>query len=109
MDKVSQIITDTLKASEGDLQDAINALCDGQYLTSNGYTDSDQTDIECAVAELKSWRYFCNEHPTESSTIDCIDISGRTNKGIKFQQKYLYKNGSCIGTCAMYPFWKYNN
>jgi len=44
---------EALKAASGDVQAAIYALEDGQYLADAGYTDDDQGAIEDAHADLK--------------------------------------------------------
>lgn len=51
-----EIAEDALAAANGDILAAKSALCDGQYLTSAGYTDNDQTDIELAYIYLRDRR-----------------------------------------------------
>jgi hypothetical protein len=50
---MNAIAKEALRNCHGDKRDAIDALCDGVYLHNAGYTDSDQNEIGCAVAELK--------------------------------------------------------
>jgi hypothetical protein len=48
------IVDEVLKETGGDIQAAIYALEDGEWLKNAGYTDTDQEDVEAAHAELKS-------------------------------------------------------
>jgi hypothetical protein len=50
---MNSIAKNALATANGDTRAAIDALCDGQYLADAGYTAADQTEIECAVDELK--------------------------------------------------------
>jgi hypothetical protein len=62
----------------------------------------------------EGWKMFAHEHPTENSKIDIISANepslseGTEIKNATFQQKYLYKDGTNIGTCAGFRFWKYS-
>ena len=60
MRTAEEIKKETLEAAKGDVQAAIAALEDGQYLTGAGYTDDDQEAIECAHDLLKSSLYKIN-------------------------------------------------
>ena len=52
MTRGTQIAKEALIAAK-DFQAAKDCLCDGSYLSDAGYTDTDQTDIECALDLLK--------------------------------------------------------
>lgn len=52
------------------------------------------------------WKMFCNEHPENHSTIDIILASMDEINNVEFDQKFLYKDGQCLGSCAMARFWK---
>ncbi|NLD91391.1 MAG: hypothetical protein GX639_01855 [Fibrobacter sp.] len=49
----TEIKREVLLEAEGNVQAAIAALEDGQYLAQAGYTDDDQEAIEVVHAELK--------------------------------------------------------
>jgi len=51
---MNAIAKETLEAAKGDVQTAVYALEDGQYLSDAGYSDDDQSDVEDAHAELKA-------------------------------------------------------
>lgn len=44
-DRAKEIFLDAMTTSKGDLQSAANALCDGEYLTYQGYTDQDEEAV----------------------------------------------------------------
>lgn len=48
-----EIKKEILEAAGDDVKAAINALCDGAYLTEAGYSDDDQDAIEDACFDLK--------------------------------------------------------
>lgn len=48
-----EIKKEVLEAADGDVKAAIDALCDGAYLTEAGYGDDDQDAIEDACHDLK--------------------------------------------------------
>lgn len=59
--RVIEIAQETIKAAGNDLRSAIAALEDGSYLSDAGYTDADQTDIECAHQYLKEMDAGCEQ------------------------------------------------
>lgn len=67
-----------------------------------------ETELDKMVREMTSqgWKMFIHEHPDNNSTIDIIMSDGTEIKEITFNQKFLYLNGDCVGTCAIARFWK---
>lgn len=49
-----EIADEALKSAGGDVQSAIDALWDGEYLAKAGYTDEDQGAIEEACEILRA-------------------------------------------------------
>lgn len=50
---MNDVAKNTLMATAGNVQSAIDALCDGEYLAGAGYSNEDQASIEEAVEELR--------------------------------------------------------
>jgi hypothetical protein len=50
---MNKIAKNILQETRGNIRSAIDALCDGEYLTLAGYSDEDQVSIEEAVEELR--------------------------------------------------------
>jgi hypothetical protein len=72
------------------------------------YTNSD-LDILVRQKTADGWKMFAHEHPNNNTIINIIYMDGTEEKEINFNQKYLYKNGNVLGTCAICRFWKYSN
>ena len=70
------------------------------------YCGDTEFDILVRQKTEAGWKMFANEHPSNNATVDIILADGTEIKGVKFQQKYLYKDEKNIGTCAIARFWK---
>ena len=76
----------------------------------------DYNKMYCSASELdalvrqktsEGWKMFCHEHPENNTNINVILVAGDKIEGVKFQQKFLYKNESPLGSCAIARFWRY--
>jgi hypothetical protein len=72
------------------------------------YCTNDELDKMVREMTSNGWKMFAHEHPENNTVIDIIDGFQIITEGVKFQQKYLYKDGHTLGTCAGYRFWKIN-
>jgi hypothetical protein len=66
------------------------------------------SDLDKLVRErvAEGWKMFAHEHPENGTIVDVVNDTEPVTENVKFQQKYLYKNGHTLGTCAIYRFWK---
>jgi hypothetical protein len=70
------------------------------------YCQNDEFDTMVRQKVSEGWKMFAHEHPENDTMIDVILSAGEEIENVKFQQKYLYKDGKQIGTCAIARFWR---
>jgi len=54
---------------------------------------------------MENYNMFVNIHPENYQIITVIFSDDTKVENVEFNQKFLYKDGKCLGSCAIAKYW----